>query len=150
MGKLTKNDILNSPCGHLNKHLNDEAQKNPSIKQKLPKKRSKQKEWMNTQIWAWGQEKGLELISEHPFHPARKFRFDWAFEKLMVGIEYEGLISEKSRHTTISGYSKDTDKYRDAALLGWTVFRYTALNYKNVISDLEKIFLKKVLDISKK
>lgn len=148
--KFTINDILNSPVGSINGHLRDKPQEKPTIKQKRIKKRSKEKEWLNTQLWAWGREKGLELVLEHPFHPARKYRFDWVFEKMMVAIEYEGLIADKSRHLTIKGYSGDTDKYRDAALLGWTVLRYTALNYKQVISDLDKIFSKNVLDISKK
>lgn len=145
---FTINDIINSPVGHLNEHLKDKPQEKPAIKQKRLKKRSKEKDWLSTQLWAWGREKGLELILEHPFHPARKYRFDFSFidesKGLKVAIEYEGIFNtEKSRHTTVKGYSQDTDKYRDAALLGWTVLRYTALNYKTVISDLDKIFLKK-------
>ena len=70
------------------------------------------------------------------FHPVRKWRFDWAIPDIKVAIEYEGLMSEKSGHTTPTGYTSDCEKYNAAALLGWTVLRYTALNYGNLGRDL--------------
>jgi len=82
---------------------------------------------------------GYELLTEHRFHEARKFRFDWAIEKgdFKLGIEYEGIFSEKSRHTNAKGYSVDGEKYNLAQQLGWKVYRYTALTYKNIIEDLK-------------
>ena len=74
---------------------------------------------------------------EYRFHPTRKFRFDVAFPEHKVAIEYEGLVSEKSRHTTIVGYTNDCRKYNLAQGMGWRVLRYTASNYREFLSDVE-------------
>lgn len=141
--KITISDILNSACGPLNQHLNQPV-KSASNKPKKPKKSSKEKKWINTQIWAWCQEKGLKFETElKNWHPARKWRFDWAIPSMMIAIEYEGIYSDISRHTTVNGYSEDADKYRAAAILGWIVLRYTSKNYKSMLSDLDKIFSEK-------
>jgi hypothetical protein len=79
---------------------------------------------------------------EYKFLENRKFRFDWAIPSLMIAVEYEGIMSEKSRHTTITGYSKDIEKYNLAITLGWRVLRYTAKNYKDLETDLKKILWK--------
>lgn len=79
---------------------------------------------------------GYDYVKELKFHPSRKWRFDFAIESLRIAIEYEGIMSEKSRHTTISGMSADCDKYNAAQLLGWKVLRFTAINYKNLASIL--------------
>ena len=79
---------------------------------------------------------GYKYVKELKFHPTRKWRFDFAIESLKIAIEYEGIMSEKSRHTTISGMSRDCEKYNTAQLLGWKVLRFTALNYKNLASIL--------------
>ena len=81
----------------------------------------------------------IPYVKEHRFHETRKWRFDLAILYLKTGIEYEGLMSKKSRHTTKTGYSGDTDKYSQAAILGWKVLRYTALNYGRFETDLQKI-----------
>lgn len=85
-------------------------------------------------------ELGITFCKEHKFAPDRKFRFDFCILIKKVAIEYEGIFSKKSRHTTISGYSKDSEKYNLSAQLGWTVYRYTALTYKNVEADLKREF----------
>ena len=71
----------------------------------------------------------------------RKYRADLAIPHLKLLIEYEGTMSAKSRHTTITGYSKDCEKYNLATVLGYRVLRYTALNYKQFANDLNKILL---------
>ena len=58
----------------------------------------------------------------------------------MIGIEYEGIFSTKSRHTTITGFTGDIDKYNHAQRLGWTIYRYTSKNYKEVLGDLRNHF----------
>ena len=80
---------------------------------------------------------------EHKFSDKRRFRFDWAIPQYKVAIEYEGLMSEKSGHTTVTGFTKDCEKYNLAQLEGWKVLRYTALNYESVYTDLENILIKK-------
>jgi hypothetical protein len=82
---------------------------------------------------------GIEYVTEHRFHEMRKFRFDIAILDIKVGIEYEGLMSEKSRHTTIEGFTMDCIKYNLAQLNGWKVLRYTAKNYRDFGSDIHTI-----------
>ena len=83
--------------------------------------------------------RNIKFVEEHKFSPKRRFRFDLYLTDLNVGIEYEGLMSEKSRHTTIEGYSKDAEKYNLATCLGIRVLRYTALNFDQFEKDLDKI-----------
>src|SRR5690606_7227576 len=70
-----------------------------------------------------------KVEEEFKFHPERKWRFDFAIPELKAAIEYEGLNSKKSRHTTLKGYSGDSTKYNEAQRLGWVVLRYTAITY---------------------
>jgi len=55
----------------------------------------------------------------------RKFRADFAILKYGVLIEYEGINSYKSGHSTITGYTKDCFKYNLANILGFRLLRYT-------------------------
>lgn len=81
----------------------------------------------------------LSYESEYKFLKNRKFKFDLALPERKIAAEYEGLFSAKSRHTTVTGYSKDTEKYNLAVINGWKVLRYTQLNYKNFYDDIIKI-----------
>ncbi|MBQ19137.1 MAG: hypothetical protein CMD31_00115 [Flavobacteriales bacterium] len=83
-----------------------------------------------------------EYVTELVFHPDRKFRFDWAIPSLKIAIEYEGVISKKSRHTTMKGYSTDCEKYNLALVSGWKVLRDTAMNYQNLSEDLKSLLRK--------
>jgi len=80
-------------------------------------------------------------VAEYKFCEDRKFKFDWALPTSgrKIAIEYEGLMSEKSGHTTITGYTSNCEKYNLACILGWRVLRYTALNYKDLERDLKAI-----------
>lgn len=75
---------------------------------------------------------------EYKFLTNRKFRFDYYIELAghRIGIEYDGLISKKSRHTTISGFSADTEKTNLAQMNGYMVLRYTALTFQQLRKDL--------------
>lgn len=88
---------------------------------------------------------GDDLKLEYRFAPPRRFRFDWAIPCFSLAVEYEGIMIGKSRHTTGTGYTNDARKYNIAALNGWIVLRYTALNFEELTSDLDT-FLKKVQD----
>lgn len=62
---------------------------------------------------------------EHRFHENRRWRFDFAWPEHMLAAEVEGLNPRgKSRHTTVTGYRADCEKYNNAALLGWRVLRF--------------------------
>lgn len=86
---------------------------------------------------------GLEYETELVFHPVRKWRADFAVPSLRILIEYEGLFSEKSRHTTIGGFIADCEKYNSAAKLGWKVLRYTNKDYRQMSSDINEILKQK-------
>ncbi len=133
--------LKNSPVSHLNQHLLTNVDKK---KPRAPRRPSKHVEWISSQLSEWGAKNGLKIENEYKFHEFRKWRFDFYLPELNTAIEYEGLMSKKSRHTTVNGFSGDTEKYSQAAILGIIVLRYTALNYKNVIRDLENVKSSKV------
>lgn len=62
-------------------------------------------------------------VSEHKFHPKRKWRFDYAWPEQMIALEVEGGVWIAGRHTRASGYVKDMEKYNEAACLGWLVLK---------------------------
>lgn len=104
----------------------------------IAKKASPQKDWIALNLQYWCDQRSVKLESELKFAHERKFRFDWAIPDLMIAIEYEGIYSAKSRHTTNTGFNRDVEKYNMAAQKGWTVLRFTANNYKTLISELNK------------
>lgn len=66
-------------------------------------------------------------VREHVFHPLRKWRFDFAWPSEMVAVEVEGMpFSRPGRHQTKDGFTKDCEKYNEAAIMGWVVIRVTA------------------------
>lgn len=69
---------------------------------------------------------GPEIVTEHRFHPTRRWRFDLAIPEHRIAIEVEGGVWTRGRHTRGSGYLADLEKYNAAAALGWTVLRYDA------------------------
>lgn len=124
-------DLKNSACAHLNQHL-FEVEK----KVKRQKKVSKEKVWIQHTLEVFAREKGLVLSTEYVFHTGRNWRFDWSFNEQKIFVEYEGIISKKSRHTTIGGFTGDVNKYNVAEMDGWKMLRYTALNYLDLRIDL--------------
>lgn len=108
-------------------------------RKKFLKKVGKQKYWMELILQEWCKDNAFLLVPEFQFLTNRKFRFDWAVPAIKLAIEYEGIFSQKSRHTTKDGYSRDSEKYTAAAVNGWRVLRYTAKNYKNLVNDLKAI-----------
>lgn len=146
----TLNDIKKSPVAHLNQHLTEKSyvksQNSNGIASKSGKKSdvkihkpSPQKEWLELNLQYWANDRCVELVTEYKFHDVRKWRFDWAFPSLKVAVEYEGLFSKKSRHTTIKGYQGDIEKYNAATILGWQIIRVTAKDYKTVIQQLNEL-----------
>ena len=84
---------------------------------------------------------GYTVEPEFKFCEARKFKADWIVSKndKCVFVEYEGIMSTKSRHTTPTGYTNDCTKYNLAQKLGYKVLRYTVFNIGEVINDLEEV-----------
>lgn len=105
---------------------------------KLPalKKLSPQKTFIQMHLEDYCKSKDIELETEYKFSE-RKFRFDWCITDEKIAVEYNGIMSKKSRHTTVTGYSKDMTKINLAQSLGWTVYQYTPLNYEDIVNDLK-------------
>lgn len=84
------------------------------------------------------RQEGYFVAFEYAFHADRKWRFDMALPNYKIAVEYEGIFSKQSRHTSKCGYSADTDKYNEAALDGWCVLRKTAMNMSGLLSDIRR------------
>jgi hypothetical protein len=138
--RMTLADLKNTKVATLNKQVIEEAQKPAKKnKQQLPGQPCQQVQWMWGQLGWWSLTKGIPILKEHYFaKPERMWRFDFALVDQKIGIEYEGINSKKSRHTTLTGFTGDTEKYNAAQALGWKVIRFTTKNYKNVLKELEK------------
>ena len=67
-------------------------------------------------------------ITEHKFHPDRKWRFDYAWIDQRVALECEGGIWSKMGHSTGKGITRDVEKYNNATVLGWRIIRCTPQN----------------------
>jgi very-short-patch-repair endonuclease len=63
---------------------------------------------------------------EYRFHPARKWRADFAWPERKLLVECEGATWVRGRHTRGSGYAADLEKYNAASMLGYTLLRFTA------------------------
>lgn len=117
------------------------AKVNGKIVSKHFKKRSKEKNWIGLQLFAWCQEKAVILRTEYIFDiNGRKWSFDYCIEDFKIAIEYNGIMSEKSRHTSITGYTEDMNKITAASKQGWIILQYTPLNYRKMVKDLDEIY----------
>lgn len=64
---------------------------------------------------------------EFEFCAGRRWRFDWASQKLKLAIEIEGIVygGKGGRHQRAGGLEGDCEKYNAAIALGWRVLRFT-------------------------
>ena len=79
-------------------------------------------------LWLWLKVQFPNLwVAEHRFHPARKWRWDFACPSQKIALELEGLVSGAvvGRHQTPPGYEKDCIKYNEGILQGWRLIRVT-------------------------
>lgn len=105
----------------------------------IPQPKSKALIWLDWNLQYWCNEKALTLEKEYRFCD-RGWRFDYCIPALKIAIEYEGgIFMEKSGHNTARHYTKDSDKYNRASVLGWKVIRVTALNYTIVLKTLNEM-----------
>lgn len=75
---------------------------------------------------------GLPVATrEHRFHPKRRWQFDFAWPVFRLAVEIEGGLYGKSRHTTMTGFNADCEKYNTATLMGWRVLRVTDRHIKS-------------------
>lgn len=90
----------------------------------------------NNFMFRWRVLRGPEFVREFKFHKKRKWRFDFAWPKEKVAIEIEGGIWSGGRHTRGFGFEKDCEKYNEATISGWRVFRITGKTVKNDTSKI--------------
>lgn len=137
---VTIKDILSSKVGLINQHLNlvQPKQKKP-VK---PRNDCKEVVKMHWDLKYWCQENGIRFEYEYKWAKGRKYRADFALPDNFILIEYQGLNSAKSGHSTLVGYTRDTERMKLAQELGFTILYYTVLNYKNVLQDIQKIIKK--------
>jgi len=74
-------------------------------------------------------------LSEHVFHPTRKWRFDYAIPEIKLAVEYNGhggFVGKfgASGHSSIKGITNDAEKMNSAIACGWRVLAFTALHFK--------------------
>ncbi|MDE1461623.1 hypothetical protein [Spartinivicinus poritis] len=62
-------------------------------------------------------------IREYRFHPVRRWRFDFAWVDQKIAVEVEGGGWVNGRHNRGKGFAADMEKYHEAMLLGWNVYR---------------------------
>jgi very-short-patch-repair endonuclease len=74
-------------------------------------------------LMLWEEVAGPPLESEFRFHPRRRWRADFAHLPSRSLIEIEGGIWIQGRHNRAAGFNSDLEKYLEAGLLGWRVFR---------------------------
>ncbi len=65
-----------------------------------------------------------EPTREYRFHPVRKWRFDFAWPAEKIAVEVEGGEWVQGRHQRAGGFAADAQKYAEAMLLGWQVYRF--------------------------
>ena len=123
--------------------LSKVAKRNPTLNKKIivaQARGDKYKKIIKDTLIEFCNNAKLTLVEEHLFalEIKRRFRFDYAVPEIKLAIEYEGIYSSKSRHTSKVGYSQDAIKYNMAATLGWTVLRYTSSTTKHIKSDLQR------------
>ena len=74
-------------------------------------------------LFLWQLAKGPPLEREFRFHAERRWRADFAHLPSRTLIEIEGGIFINGRHNRAAGFNADLEKYLEAGLLGWRVFR---------------------------
>ncbi|MEM9994716.1 MAG: DUF559 domain-containing protein [Acinetobacter pittii] len=72
----------------------------------------------------------IEFEQEYKFHPTRKWRADFLITGTKILVEVEGGIWSGGRHTRGKGYLGDMEKYNSAAMMGFTVLRFSTEQVK--------------------
>jgi hypothetical protein len=71
---------------------------------------------------------GLEWVTEHRFHPPRRWRFDYACPDLMIAVEVNGGNFVGGRHQNPVALGKEYEKVAQAGADGWIVIPCTPMS----------------------
>jgi len=67
-----------------------------------------------------------EPVREYRFDDTRRWRLDFAFPDVLVGVELHGATYARGRHTRGGGFAKDREKMNAAQVAGWIVLEFPA------------------------
>lgn len=83
----------------------------------------------------------ISFEQEYKFHQTRKWRADFLITGTKILVEVEGGIWSGGRHTRGKGYIGDMEKYNSAAMMGFTVLRFSTEQVKAgvAIKQIEKL-----------
>ncbi|MCG5790272.1 DUF559 domain-containing protein [Acinetobacter baumannii] len=83
----------------------------------------------------------ISFEQEYKFHPKRKWRADFLITGTKILVEVEGGIWSGGRHTRGKGYLGDMEKYNEAAMMGFTVLRFSTEQVKSglAVQQIEKM-----------
>ena len=70
-------------------------------------------------------------VTEHRFHPTRRWRFDYCWPELKIAVEVHGGEHSNGRHTRGGGFTGDREKMNEAAIYGWTVLEVTSAQVRS-------------------
>ncbi|MBJ8432865.1 DUF559 domain-containing protein [Acinetobacter pittii] len=87
----------------------------------------------------------ISFEQEYKFHPKRKWRADFLISGKKILVEVEGGIWRGGRHTRGNGYLGDMEKYNEAAMMGFTVLRFSTEQVKAgvAIKQIEQLVCEK-------
>ena len=73
----------------------------------------------------------------------KDWRFDFAWPSLRIAVEIEGGIWVRGAHVRGEKFTDDCEKYNFATLLGWKVYRFTAVMVKDgrALDTIERALL---------
>jgi very-short-patch-repair endonuclease len=66
-----------------------------------------------------------EPVAEFPFHPERKWRWDWCWPDRLLAVEVDGGLWIRGRHSRGKGQEGDMEKRAEGTLLGWKVLVFS-------------------------
>ena len=82
---------------------------------------------------------------QYMFHDTRKWRFDFAWPDIKLAVEVDGGTWINGGHNRGSGIERDCEKYGEAMLFGWDIYRCTGnmVKHGRAIKTIEQLFILK-------
>ena len=80
-------------------------------------------------------------VREYRFHPERRWRLDFAWPSIKLGVEIQGMGmgGRAGGHQTDKGMQNDCEKHNALVQLGWRVLHFRAGDRRNVASWVETV-----------